>query len=53
MFKVSNENTRAMCEICSKSMTLCSGVFIVIFEHTSHLFLVFLLLNLNNKCLLG
>ena len=48
-------NTRKRCEICSK-LTIktleqrqrCrSGVFIVNFEHISHLFLVFLLLTLN------
>ena len=36
---------------CSKSTTeaieTCSGVFIIDFEHVSHLFLVFLLLTLN------
>ena len=34
-------------------MTCGSGVFIVNFEHISHLFLVFLLLNLNKKLLTG
>ena len=55
----SNKDTRttplALCEICSK-LTIktperrhwrCSGVFIVNFEHISHLALVFLLLTLN------
>ena len=37
MLKVNNRNTRARCEICS-------GVFIVNFEHISHLVLVFLFL---------
>ena len=55
MFKVSNRNTRAKCEICSK-LTIktperhhwcCSGVFIVNFEHISHLVLMFLLLTLS------
>ena len=55
MFKVNNRNTRTRCEICSK-LTIktperChlrrSGVFIVNFEHISHLVLVFLLLTLN------
>ena len=50
--KVSNRNTKTRCEICSK-LTIntperrqwCrSGVFIVNFEHISHLVLVFLLL---------
>ena len=52
LFKVNNKNTRKMCETCSK-LTIktperCqwrrSVVFIVKFEHISHLFLVFLLL---------
>ena len=55
MFKVKNRNTRPRCEICSKltvktpeqSHWRCSGVFIVNFEHTSHLVLVFLLLTLS------
>ena len=55
MFKVNNRNTRARCEICSK-LTIktperphlhCSDVFIVNFEHISHLVLVFLLLTLS------
>ena len=54
MFKVSNRNTRARCEICSRLslMTLekldwrRSGVFNVNFEHISHLVLLFLLLTL-------
>ena len=40
LLKVNNRNTRTRCEICS-------GVFIVNFEHISHLVLVFLLLALN------
>ena len=55
LLKVNNRNTRTRCEICSK-LTLKtpqgrdgrrSGVFIVNFEHISHLALVFLLLTLN------
>ena len=55
LLKVNNRNTRARCEICSK-LTINtperrhwrrSGVFIVNFEHISHLVLVFLLLTLN------
>ena len=55
MFKVNNRNTRTRCEIYSK-LTIktperClwrrSGVFIVNFEHISHLVLVFLLLTLS------
>ena len=49
MFKVSNRNIRARCKICSK-LTIKTlerrqwhrpGVFIVNFEHISHLALVF------------
>ena len=50
LLKVSNRNTRARCEICSKLTIKThtrSGVFIVKSEHTSHLVLVFLLLILN------
>ena len=56
MFKVNNRNTaRTRCEICS-NLTIktperrqwrCSGVFIVNFEHISHLVVVFLLLTLS------
>ena len=55
LLKVNNRNTRTRCEICSK-LTINtperrhwrrSGVFIVNFEHISHLFLVFLLLTLS------
>ena len=41
MFKVNNKNTGVDCDWRR------SGVFIVTFEHISHLFLVFLLLNVN------
>ena len=52
LFKVNNRNTRKRCKIRSKltiktpehRLWRCSGVFIVSFEHISHLFLVFLLL---------
>ena len=55
LFKVNNRNTRKRCDICStltikapeQRHWLCSSVFIVSFEHISHLFLVFLLLTLN------
>ena len=49
MFKVNNRSTKTRCKVCSK-LTLktperhpwcCSGVFIVNFEHISHLVLVF------------
>ena len=55
LLKVNNRNTKTRCEICSK-LTINtperrhwrrSGVFIVNFEHISHLVLVFLLLTLN------
>ena len=55
LLKVDNRNTRARCEICSKLTIKTperrhwrrSDVFIVNFEHISHLVLVFLLLSLN------
>ena len=50
----STTETRKRCEICSKLIIKTperrrrrSGVFIVNFEHISHLCLVFLLLNLS------
>ena len=56
IFKVNNRNTRARCEICSKFIIKTpercqwrqrhSVVFIVNFEHISHLVLVTLLLTL-------
>ena len=55
MFKVSNRNTRARCEICSKLKIMTperlqwgrSGVFIVNFENILHLVLVFLLITMS------
>ena len=54
MFKVTNRNTRARCEICPKLTIKIperrqhrSGIFIINFEHISHLVLVFLLLTLS------
>ena len=54
LLKVNTRNTRTRCEICSKLTIKTperrwhrSGVFIVNFEHISHLVLVFLLLTLN------
>ena len=55
MFKINDRNTRTRCEICSKLTVKIperrqwhrSGIFIVNFEHISHLVLVFLLLNLS------
>ena len=57
MFKVSNRNTRARCEVCSKLIIKTlerhhwghSGVFIVNCEHISHFVLVFLLSTLSKK----
>ena len=55
LLKINNKNSRTRCEICLK-LTIktpkrrqCrhSGVFMVNFEHISHLALVFLLLTLN------
>ena len=55
LFKANNRNTRKRKEICSKltikqTRTMSRrrfGVFVVNFEHISHLFLVFLLLALS------
>ena len=55
MFKVNNSNTRTRCEICSKLAIKTPerrqwrrlGIFIVNFEHISHLVLLFLLLTLS------
>ena len=52
LLKNNNRNTRTRCEICSKLTIKTSerrwpGVFIVNFEHISHLVMVFLLLTLN------
>ena len=55
LLKVNNRSTRTRCEICSKLTIKTperhqwrrSGVFVVNFEHISHLVLVFLLLTLN------
>ena len=42
LHEVKNKNTRARCEICSKSTIKTSErVFIANFEHISHLALVF------------
>ena len=55
LFKINNKNTRKRCEIYLKLKIKTperrqwrrSGVFIVNYEHVSHLSLVFLLLTLN------
>ena len=62
--KVKNRNTRTRCEICEKLILKTperrywgrSSVFLVNFEHISHLVLMFLLKNLKNlhfKCVLS
>ena len=57
LLKVDSKNTRKRLEIFSKLTIKTperrhrSGVFIVNFEHISHLFLVLLLLTLNKKML--
>ena len=52
LLKINNRNTRTRCEICSKLTIKTSercfcGVFIVNFEHISHLVLEFLFLTLS------
>ena len=50
LLKVNNRNTRSKCKLCSKwTIEQRSGVFIINFEHISHLVLAFLLLTLNMK----
>ena len=64
MFKNKNRKTRARCKICSKltvkiperrqdAIGCYSDVFIVNFEHISHLAVEFLLFTLRGKCPLG
>ena len=61
LFKVSNTNTRKMCEICSELTIKTpewrqwrrSSVFIVNFEQISHVVMVFPLLYWTSKCRLG
>ena len=59
--QVNNRNTRTMCEICSELTIKIpeqpqwrrSGIFIVKFQHISHLLLVFFIVNfeqLNADC---
>ena len=58
LLKVNNRNTRTRCEICSKLTIKTpeqrhwrrSDVFIVNYEHISHLVLVFLLLIRTSMC---
>ena len=40
MFKGNNRNNRTRCEICSNLIIKTPGVFIVSFDHISHLVLV-------------
>ena len=57
LFKVNNKNIKTICETCLKlviktpEQRQChrSGVFIVNFEHVSHIVLVFPLLNMNKQ----
>ena len=51
LFKVNNKYTRKKCGTSRNTRTTSSGVFIVYFEHISHLFLAFLLLTLDKKML--
>ena len=60
LFMDNNGNSRKRCEICSKLTIKTperrrhrSGVFSVNLEHTSKLFVVFLMLTLNRKMLAG
>ena len=54
MFIVNNRNTRTRCEICSNKIPeRCPGIFIVNFEHISHLVLEFLLLTLSRSMSAG
>ena len=61
LLKVSNRSTRARCEICSKLTIKIperrqwrrSGIFIVNFEHISHLVPAFLLFTLNMQLTAG
>ena len=57
LFIVNNSYTRKRCEICSnlaiKTPKWSSTIFVVDFEHISHLFLVFLLLTLNKLVFAG
>ena len=53
LLKVNNRNTRTRCEICSKltiKIPERRHIFIVNFEHISHLVLVFLFLTLTCNC---
>ena len=48
LHKVNNRNTRTRCEICLKlTIKIPGGIFIVNFEHISHVVLMFLLLTLS------
>ena len=52
-FKVTNRNIRKRCELCSKLNIKTPVVFTVNFEYISHLFVVFLLVILNEWSLAG
>ena len=53
LLKSNNKNTGTRCETCSKLTIKTPAVFIVNFEHISHLVLVFLLLTLSRQMLAG
>ena len=56
LFKVNNKNNRKICEISSKLTTNTlnhPSVFIVNLKHIPQLFLVYLLLTLNNREMLA
>ena len=50
LFKVNNRNSRKKCGICPRLTVSRSGVFMVNFEHISHIFGMFLLLYWTSKC---
>ena len=57
MFKVNNEKIRLICWMCSKlklnTTWYCSGVFIVDFDQSQYINIVFLLLTLNKHLSVG
>ena len=53
ILKANNRNTRTRCKIYSKLTIRTHGIYIVNFEHISHLAIVFLLLTLSRLMLAG
>ena len=53
MFKVNNRNTRKRCERCPNVIGVVQFFFIINFEHSLNLFLVFLLLSLTKETFAG